>query len=96
MIPTELEWVGNNRKDGGSDVWTLHGVVRVANSPPLVQRKLFDIAYLGRTRVAFGGGHMRWQVYDRRYWVDDYLEHTPEFHSLDEAKAWVETIVRLT
>jgi hypothetical protein len=39
---------------------------------------------------------MRWQVYDRRYWVDDYLEQIPEFKHIHDAKAWVETVVRLT
>jgi hypothetical protein len=90
-----LKWVGNERKDGGTDVWTLHGNVSDGNLG-YARRKLFDIAYLGRTHVAFGGGHMRWQVYDRRYWVDEYLEQIPEFPDVEEAKAWVDTVVRLS
>jgi hypothetical protein len=39
---------------------------------------------------------MRWQVYDRRFWVDSYLEPIPEFQHVHEAKAWVDTVVRLT
>jgi hypothetical protein len=39
---------------------------------------------------------MRWQVYDRRYWADAYLEHIPEFKHIHEAKAWVDAVVRLS
>jgi hypothetical protein len=92
MKITDLDWHTN---DEGA-TWTLHGNVQDLYSPLLSRRKLFDVVYLGRTRVAFGGGHMRWQVYDRRYWVDDYLEQIPEFKHIHEAKAWVDAVVRLS
>jgi hypothetical protein len=37
---------------------------------------------------------MRWKAHDRRYWVDS-PQDIPEFLDLDEAKAWVLTIITL-
>ena len=91
MKVTDLRW---HTTDQGA-TWTLYGAVD--NGARLLgDRKLFDILYLGRTHVAFGGGHMRWQVYDLRHWADSYLERIPEFKHIHEAKAWVDTTVRLT
>jgi hypothetical protein len=60
-----------------------------------VDRRLrFSITYLGRTRVAFGGGSMRWKVQDHSQ--VEGLNDIPEFSSLDEAKAWAISIVMLT
>ncbi len=85
----ELNWNTNNE----GETWTLSGFV--SGSDKLwVRRKLFDVMYMGRTQVAFGGGRERWQVYDRRYWIDD-PEHIPEFAHVHEAKAWVDAVVRL-
>lgn len=89
MKITELEW----RTVDEGETWTLS-----ANVPrfdkALVRRKLFDVMYMGRTQVAFGGGRERWKVYDRRYWIDD-PEDIPEFAHSYEAKAWVDSVVRL-
>lgn len=91
MKVTDLKWHTTDQ----DETWALYGAV--ANGERLLgERKLFDILYLGRTHVAFGGGHMRWQPIDLRFWVDSYPEQIPEFKHLDEAKAWVETVVRLT
>ena len=55
----------------------------------VIDRRLrYSITYLGRTQVAFGGGQMRWKVLDHRRYVES-LNDIPEFHDLDEAKAWV-------
>lgn len=91
MKITDLNWRTNN--DG--ETWTLTGYVNpTSDSRTITTRRLFEIRYLGRTRVAFGGGHERWQVYDRRYWVDD-PQDPPEFKHVHEAKAWVDTVVRI-
>ena len=82
MTPT-FNWVGRERNDGLIEVWKL-----------FIDRRLqYSITYLGRTRVAFGGGHMRWKVQDHK----DVEGHNdiPEFNSLDEAKAWVTSIITL-
>jgi hypothetical protein len=82
MTPT-YKWVGNERKDGGTDVWKL-----------IIDRRLrYSITYLGRTRAAFGGGHMRWKVQDHS--IVEGPNDIPEFSDLDEAKAWVLTIITL-
>ncbi len=85
----------NWRTDNYGETWVLGGQV-IDHSGGLleIRRKLFEIQYLGRTQVAFGGGHERWKVYDRRYWIDD-PQDIPEFKHVHEAKAWVETVVRL-
>jgi len=89
MKVTDLKW--HTRDDGAT--WTLSGdYVGVDAAGKL--RRLFEIQYLGRTQVAFGGGHMRWKAYDRRYWVEDQGD-IPEFKHVHEAKAWVEAVVRL-
>jgi hypothetical protein len=86
---TDLKW--NTRDDGAT--WTLSGDYKGVGAAGVL-RRLFEIQYLGRTRVAFGGGHMRWKVYDKRYWVDE-PQDIPEFKHIHEAKAWVEAVVRL-
>ena len=82
----ELEWHTHN--DG--ETWTLSGFVSGSDSK-FVLRKMFDVMYLGRYR---GGGPQRWKVQDRRYWIDN-PEDIPEFAHSYEAKAWVDTVVRL-
>ena len=89
MKITNLEW--NTRNDG--ETWTLSGYV-IPLEKAKVRRKLFDVMYMGRTQVAFGGGRERWKVQDRRYWIDN-PEDIPEFAHSYEAKAWVDTVVRL-
>lgn len=80
MTPT-YRWIPNERVDGGTDVWKL-----------VVDRRLqYSITYLGRGR---GGGPMRWKVQDHTR--IEALNDIPEFHDLDGAKAWVDTIVRLS
>lgn len=86
MIVKNLEWHTHN--DG--ETWSLSGDYVGVDSAGVV-RRLFEVKYLGRGR---GGGPMRWKAYDRRYWVDD-PQDIPEFSYLDEAKAWVEAVVRL-
>ena len=86
MKVTDLKW--RTRDDGAT--WTLSGDCKGSDAI-IVNRKLFEVAYLGRGR---GGGPMRWKVYDHRYWVDN-PEDIPEFAHVDEAKAWVETIITL-
>jgi len=91
MKITELNWRTSN--DGKT--WTLTGYVNpTSDSRTITTRRLFEILYLGRTQVAFGGGHERWKVYDRRYWIDDPAS-IPEFKQIHEAKAWVDAVVRL-
>lgn len=90
MKITELNWWTNN--DG--ETWTLSGFISGSDNR-WVRRKLFDVMYMGRTQVAFGGGVERWKVYDRRYWIDD-PEYIPVFAHSYEAKAWVDTVVRLS
>jgi hypothetical protein len=91
MKITDLNWRTNN--DG--ETWTLTGYVnQTSDSRTITIRRLFELQYLGRTRVALGGGYERWKVYDRRYWVDE-PQDIPEFLDLDEAKAWVDAVVRL-
>jgi hypothetical protein len=89
MKITELNWWTGN--DG--ETWFLGGFV-LGSDNKWVRRRLFEIQYLGRTQVAFGGGHEQWKVYDRRYWVDD-SQDIPGFAYVHEAKAWVEAVVRL-
>jgi hypothetical protein len=102
---TDLKW--HTRDDG--ETWTLSGDCKGSDAI-IVNRKLFEIAYLGRGR---GGGRMRWKIQDRRYWVDipefahvheakawevydhRYWVDIPEFAHVHEAKAWVESVVRL-
>lgn len=89
MKVTELKW--HTRDDG--ETWTLSGDCKGSDAI-IVNRRLFDVIYMGRTQVAFGGGRMRWKVQDRRYWIED-PEDIPEFAHVHEAKAWVETIITL-
>ena len=90
MKITELNW--RTGDDGAT--WILSGYVTTTERTRSA-RRLFELIYLGRTQVAFGGGYERWKVYDHRYWVDGYPQDIPEFKNLHEAKAWVETVVRL-
>jgi hypothetical protein len=83
----------NWRTDNDGETWTLSAYV-TPTEWTAVRRKLFELQYLGRTQVALGGGHERWKVYDRRYWVDDPPD-IPEFKHVHEAKAWVDAVVRL-
>lgn len=89
MTVTDLKWQTRNN----GETWTLSGDY-TGEAGFSINRRMFELQYLGRTRVAFGGGHMRWKVYDRRYWIDDPAD-IPEFFDLDEAKAWVDAVVRL-
>ena len=86
MKITNLEW----RTDNDGETWKLVARVAGSDNRPIV-RKLFEVAYLGRGR---GGGPQRWKVIDRRYWIDN-PEDIPEFAHVHEAKAWVDTVVRL-
>jgi hypothetical protein len=92
MKVTDLEW--HTRDDG--ETWSLVGCVTQPQKTAKTARRLFEIQYLGRGRGPRGlmRGLMRWKVYDRRYWIDDPAD-IPEFLDLDEAKAWVEAVVRL-
>jgi hypothetical protein len=83
VTPT-YKWVGNERKDGGTDVWKL-----------IIDRRLrYSITYLGRTRAAnWADTKMRWKV--QNHSIVEFAEDIPEFFDLDEAKAWVEAVVRL-
>lgn len=79
MTPT-YKWVGKERNDGHIEVWKL-----------FIDRQLaYSITYLGRHR---GFGPMRWKVQD--HGNVEGPNDIPEFNDLDEAKAWVETVVRL-
>jgi hypothetical protein len=89
MKIVNLEWKTTN--DG--ETWTLTGFV-LGSDNQFRLRKLFDVMYMGRTQVAFGGAYMRWRVQDRRFWVK-YPEAIPEFAHIYEAKAWVDAVVRL-
>jgi hypothetical protein len=81
MTPT-FNWVGRERNDGGIDVWKL-----------FVNRHLrYSITYLGRAGRGCMGP-MRWKVQD--HINEEAANAVPEFSNLDEAKAWVETVVRL-
>ncbi len=81
MTPT-YKWVGNERKDGGTDVWKL-----------VIDRRLrYSITYLGRAGRGCMGP-MRWKVQDHK--DVEGPNDIPEFNDLNEAKAWVETVVRL-
>ena len=86
MKITDLKW--HTRDDG--ETWALSGNYVGPDAAGKV-RDMFVIRYLGRGR---GGGPMRWKVYERRYWIDN-PEDIPEFAHVHEAKAWVETVVRL-
>jgi hypothetical protein len=86
MKVTDLKW--HTRDDG--ETWTLSGDCKGSDTF-IVNRRLFEVKYLGRGR---GGGPLRWKVTDRRYWIDN-PEDIPEFNSLDEAKAWVLSIITL-
>jgi hypothetical protein len=89
MNITELNWWTDN--DG--ETWIISAYITTTERTR-ARRRLFELQYLGRTQVAFGGGHERWKVYDRRYWVDE-PQDIPEFKHVHEAKAWVEAVVRL-
>ena len=79
MTPT-YNWVGRERNDGLIEVWKL-----------FIDRRLrYSITYLGRGR---GRGPMRWKVQDHSNVEGN--NDIPEFSDLDEAKAWVEAVVRL-
>lgn len=80
-------WIATN-----DSMWSLWS--DVVEYGLVTRRVLFTITYLGRTHVAFGGGPMRWKVTDHRYFPDSRLPQT-EFHDPDEAKAWVNAIIRL-
>jgi hypothetical protein len=81
VTPT-YKWVGNERKDGGTDVWKL-----------VIDRRLrYSITYLGRAGRGCMGP-MRWKVQDHK--DVEGPNDIPEFNDLNEAKAWVETVVRL-
>lgn len=83
MIPT-YRWVGNERKDGGTDVWKLF----------IDRRVRFSLTYLGLTRAAnWADRKQRWKAQDHRQ--VEGLNDIPEFHDLDEAKAWVLSILTL-
>ena len=86
MKITDLKW--HTRDDG--ETWTL-GAKYLGEDAAGVVRRLFEVKYLGRGR---GGGPMRWKVTDRRYWIDE-PEDIPEFAHVHEAKAWVDSVVRL-
>ena len=88
MKVTDLKW--HNHDSGAT--WTLIGNY-IGKYAAGKGRDMFVIRYLGRTQVAFGGGHERWKAYDLRYWVEDQEEH--EFKHVHEAKAWVLSIVTL-
>lgn len=90
MKITELDW---SSSDNGR-CWTLTGCVKPPGGLFISRRKLFDVLFLGRTQVAFGGGVERWRAYDRRYWVAGSVDLS-EVSSLEEAKAWVDAVVRL-
>jgi hypothetical protein len=91
MKITDIEW----RTYNSGETWTLVAhVTPTSDTRTVARRRLFELQYLGRTQVAFGGGHERWKVYDRRYWIDD-PQDIPEFKHVHEAKAWVEAVVRL-
>ena len=83
----------NWRTDNDGETWILGAYVSGSDNLR-IRRRLFEIQYLGRTQVAFGGGHMRWKVYDLRYWIADPAD-IPEFQHVHEAKAWVDAVVRL-
>jgi hypothetical protein len=89
----------NWRTDNDGETWILGAYVTDTVTPrnPMtlsIRRRLFEIRYFGRTQVAFGGGHERWKVYDRRYWIDDPAD-IPEFKHIHEAEAWAEAVIRL-
>lgn len=86
MTVTDLKW--HTRDDG--ETWALSGDYKGLDAAGVV-RRLFEVKYLGRGR---GGGPLRWKVTDRRYWIDN-PEDIPEFAHVHEAKAWVDTVVRL-
>jgi hypothetical protein len=79
VIPTH-QWDVNGR----GDVWMLY-----------IDRRLrFSLTYLGLTRAAnWADRKQRWKAQDHSQ--VEGLNDIPEFHDLDEAKAWVDTIVRL-
>jgi hypothetical protein len=90
MKVTDLKW--HTRDDG--ETWSLSGDYKGVDAAGVV-RRLFEIKYLGRTKGAsWGERKMRWKAHDRRYWVDN-PQDIPEFLDLDEAKAWVLTIITL-
>ena len=89
MKITELNW----RTSDDGETWILSGYVTTTERTRAL-RRLFELQYLGRTQVAFGGGHERWKVYDLRYWIDDPAD-IPEFKHIHEAKAWAEAVIRL-
>lgn len=92
MKLTDLNW--HTYTEGES--WVLSANVCDDARPYLwTRRKLFDVIYRGRTQVAFGGGREIWHAIDRRYWLDD-VDGVHVFDHVHEAKAWVDSIVRLT
>ena len=90
MKVTDLKW--HTRDDG--ETWTLSGDYK-GEAGFCINRRMFELQYLGRTKgVSWGERKMRWKAHDRRYWVDS-PQDIPEFLDLDEAKAWVDAVVRL-
>lgn len=85
--PQGCRWVQTN-----DNKWSLWSDVEEYGYT--TRRVIFTIEYVGRERVAFGGGPMRWRVTDRHPLAECRMPQT-EFGDLDEAKAWVNAIVRL-
>ncbi len=81
MTPT-YNWVGKERNDGHIEVWKL-----------VIDRRLrYSITYLGRAGRGCMGP-MRWKVQDHK--DVEGPNDIPEFNDLNEAKAWVLTIITL-
>jgi hypothetical protein len=90
MTVTDLKW--HTRDDGLT--WMLYGDYK-GEAGFCINRKMFDLRYLGLTRAAnWKDRKKRWKAQDFRYWVDNQQD-IPEFLDLDEAKAWVLTIITL-
>ena len=83
MTPT-YNWVGRERNDGGIVLWKL-----------FIDRQLrYSLTYLGLTRRAnWADRKQRWKAQDHR--DVEGTNDIPEFNSLDEAKAWVTSIITL-
>lgn len=82
MTP-KLTWV-NYAKDQWDTL--SHWSLMQGESPH--RHRLFSITYLGRAHVAFGGGKMRWGITAHPAGEQYIPFKTPEFHDLEEAKAF--------